>query len=382
MRSQTDYDLIIVGASFSGLVAARTAAMRGLKVLVLEAKPDAGARVHTTGILVKEAAEEIDVPHHVTRKVHGVRLYAPNHSFTDLFAPGYFFLTTDTAALLRWLAHEAERAGANILFNTRFEGAEHIGAGIALSGSGLTGRYLIGADGGRSRVGKAFNLGRNTRFLLGLEHEYTGLDAVDPRFLHCFADSKLAPGYIGWVAPGPCITQVGLAVKAGVRADLSAFTDATDHLFKYKQGTLSERRSGRIPCGGIVSPFASERVLLIGDAAGLVSPMSGGGIRLAFRFAKRAAHLVADHLEHLGPAPEAVMSRELPRFRLKGLLRHALNFAPPNLLINACLGTPPARAIAQRLYFHKRGTTNVSFTEFEARLSGISRTSEAMRAAR
>ena len=123
MRSQTDYDLIIVGASFSGLVAARTAAMRGLKVLVLEAKPDAGARVHTTGILVKEAAEEIDVPHHVTRKVHGVRLYAPNHSFTDLFAPGYFFLTTDTAALLRWLAQEAERAGANILFNTRFEGA-------------------------------------------------------------------------------------------------------------------------------------------------------------------------------------------------------------------------------------------------------------------
>ena len=53
------YDLVIVGASFAGLVAARTAAMRGLKVAVLEAKPEAGHRVATTGILVKEAAEEL-----------------------------------------------------------------------------------------------------------------------------------------------------------------------------------------------------------------------------------------------------------------------------------------------------------------------------------
>ena len=50
------YDLVIVGASFAGLVAARTAAMRGLSVAVLEAKPEAGHRVATTGILVKEAA--------------------------------------------------------------------------------------------------------------------------------------------------------------------------------------------------------------------------------------------------------------------------------------------------------------------------------------
>lgn len=46
-------DLLIVGASFAGLVAAETAAMRGLDVVVLEAKPGAGARVATTGILVK-----------------------------------------------------------------------------------------------------------------------------------------------------------------------------------------------------------------------------------------------------------------------------------------------------------------------------------------
>src|ERR1700733_8098757 len=107
-------DLLIVGASFAGLVAARTAAMRGLDVVVVEAKPDAGARVATTGILVKEAAEEIDLPHKLTRRVHGVRLYAPNLRHIDLFSPGSFFLTTDTAGLLRWVRPEALAAGAPV----------------------------------------------------------------------------------------------------------------------------------------------------------------------------------------------------------------------------------------------------------------------------
>jgi digeranylgeranylglycerophospholipid reductase len=94
-------DLLIVGASFAGLVAARTAAMRGVDVVVLEAKPDAGAGVATTVTLVKQAAEEIDLPHELTRRVHGVRLYAPSLEQIDLFSPGSFFLTTDTASLLR-----------------------------------------------------------------------------------------------------------------------------------------------------------------------------------------------------------------------------------------------------------------------------------------
>ena len=106
----SSYDLVIVGASFSGLVCARTAAMRGLRVCVLETKRDPGARIHTTGILVKEAADEVDLPHGLMRRVHGVRLYAPNLKFIDLFAPGSYFLTTRTADLMRWLADLGTRA--------------------------------------------------------------------------------------------------------------------------------------------------------------------------------------------------------------------------------------------------------------------------------
>ena len=105
------YDLVIVGASFAGLVAARTAAHRGLKVAVIDAKKEPGARVRTTGVLVKEAVDDTDIPSALTRKIPGVRLYAPNNRHIDLFAPGYYFLATDTPAIMRWLAREAARAG-------------------------------------------------------------------------------------------------------------------------------------------------------------------------------------------------------------------------------------------------------------------------------
>ena len=115
-----DCDLLIVGASFAGLAAAVTAAARGLRVVVLEAKASPGARIHTTGLLVKEAAEEIDFPLALTRKIHGVRIYSPNLNHVDLAAPGYYFLATDTGALLDWMAMRATLTGARLFAGTRF----------------------------------------------------------------------------------------------------------------------------------------------------------------------------------------------------------------------------------------------------------------------
>ena len=348
------FDLAIVGASFAGLVAARTAAMRGLKVVVLEAKPDPGHRVSTTGILVKEAVEEIDVPHSLTRRVDGVRLYAPNLSYSDLHASGYAFLTTDTAELLRWLAAEAARAGADVRFNERFRGCERLGDRFVFGSLGIAVRYILGADGARSRVARHFKLGRNTRFLTGLEIEFENLEAARSNVLHCFVNSRFAPGYLAWVSPGPKLTQVGLAVSHGHKPDLSAFIDSTDHLFHFGKGMAVERRGGRIPCGGLVSPWAAPGVLLIGDAAGQVSPATGGGIRLAFRYGRRAAQAIADFLQSNGPPPEAVLAPEMPGFALKKLFRFGLDLAPPNALVDVALGTWMMRDVARRIYFHRR----------------------------
>ena len=350
------FDVVIVGASFAGLAAARTAASRGLAVAVLDNKREPGARIHTTGILVREAIDEIDIPHHLMRRVPGVRLYSPNLTSVDLVSPGYAFFTTRTAELLRWMAHEAKAAGAVVLSSTPFEGASREGAHIRLSGMDMTTRYLIGADGARSRVARAFGLSENRRFLTGLEVELEADEAIDPRFLHCFVDSRLAPGYIAWAAPGPEAIQLGLAVRHGEKPDLAAFMAHTEAKFAWSRMKVVGRRSGLIPCGGPLRKVAAPGVLLIGDAAGWVSPMTGGGIRLAFKYGRRAASLIADHLTGRGPAPEYALLREVPSFRAKKLLRFALDCAPPNFLVNLALATSPVRRIAENIYFHRRGS--------------------------
>lgn len=358
------FDLVVVGASFAGLTAAKTAASRGLSVLVVEAKREPGARVHTSGILVREAMDEIDIPHHLTRRVPGVRLYSPSLASVDLFSPGNAFFTTATADLLRWMAKEARTAGATIVCGTRFTGATRHGEKIHLAGIDVTTRYLIGADGARSRVAEAFGLAANRRFLTGIEIELEPSDAIDSRFLHCFADSALAPGYIGWAAPGPDIVQLGLAVGHGRRPDLAAFMARTERRFGWSSLKVVGRRSGLIPCGGPLRRIAAPGVLLIGDAAGWVSPMTGGGIRLAFKFGRRAAALVADHLLNGGPAPHYALAREVPSFRSKRLMRAALDIAPPNALINAGLALSPVRRFAEHLYFHSRNDEGIDRAAF------------------
>jgi geranylgeranyl reductase family protein len=354
-----EFDLIIVGASFAGLAAAKTAASRGLSVAVVEAKGDPGARIHTSGILVREAIEEIDIPHRFMRRVPGVRLYAPSLTSIDLFSPGYAFFTTDTATLVRWMAADARAAGAHVITGTRFTGARREHGRIHLDDVGISGRYLIGADGARSRVASAFGLSENRRFLTGLEVEFEADGTIDPRFLHCFADSRLAPGYIAWAAPAPGVVQVGLAVRDGSKPDLAAFLAHTQAKFGWSRMKVVERRSGLIPCGGPLRHIAAPGVLLVGDAAGWVSPMTGGGIRLAFKFGRQAAALVADHLLSGGAAPEVALRRAVPAFRAKRALRALLDLAPPNALIDLALATAPMRRIAERLYFHRRNDAGI-----------------------
>ncbi|MEL7487372.1 MAG: NAD(P)/FAD-dependent oxidoreductase [Pseudomonadota bacterium] len=379
------YDLIVVGASFAGLIAARTAAHRGLSVAVIDAKQEPGARVRTTGILVKEAVDETDIPSSLTRKIAGARLYAPNGKYVDLFAPGYYFLATDTPALMRWLAREASRAGADLLFGARFANATLVDDVIRLHGLGLSARYLLGADGARSRVAQAFDLGLNEEFLIGMETEYEASPDIDPEVLHCFIDSALAPGYLGWVVPGVDMTQVGVAVSDGPlgaqrKPDFEKLVKRLEPLFGLSTLEVKQRRSGPIPCGGLVSPLSSRRVLLTGDAAGLVSPLTAGGIRLAFQYGRRAGQAIADYLYTDGADPGDVMAREYPRFGAKVLMRRAWSIAPPNALLNASLFTPPLRALAQWIYFHKRGSVRIGDSDaqiirLDAERRGLRRTS-------
>jgi flavin-dependent dehydrogenase len=356
------FDLAIAGAGFAGLVAARRAAQRGLKAVVLERKAEPGRPVHTTGILVKEAFDFLtaqcgSIPSALWRAVPGIRLYAPSLKRTDLFSPGYEFYATDTPALLRWLADEAARAGAEIRYGAPLQSGAQAGERVRLEAGGavIEASWLLGADGAKSAVAELFGLGRNRRFLVGLEAEFAGVHGVDDQVLHTFLDRRLAPGYIAWAVPGVGVTQVGIAAKRADRPEFEAFLARVQGLFDFAGAEIVARRSGAIPVGGVVRPAALGRVILVGDAAGMVSPLTAGGIFTALDFGARAADAVADRVAGRGPDPAEALPRLYPKFRAKRLLRRALDVGPPNWLVNLMIGTAPMQALARLVYFHSKG---------------------------
>ncbi|MGH7843626.1 MAG: hypothetical protein ACREQW_00430 [Candidatus Binatia bacterium] len=155
--------------------------------------------------------------------------------------------------------------------------------------------------GPNSQVAKALGLGQSTNFLFGLEYEYEGVEIAEPDKLHCFIDRRLAPGYIAWVVAGVGLVQVGLARR--VRGDrsvataaMTAFLEKIAPLFDFRSMQPAAVRAGMIPCGGVVRPVAGRRVLLVGDAAGMVSPVTAGGIHTALKHGLAAGHAIADYL--------------------------------------------------------------------------------------
>src|SRR6185437_11565125 len=123
------------------------------------------------------------LPAELIHRIDGVRLYAPNLRHVDLAAPGYYFLATDTPNLMRWLAAQAEKAGARIAYQKTFAAAKRIKSGFDLGDLGTT-RFLVGADGPGSQVSRSLGLGQSAKFLFGLEHEYEDLEIPAPDKLH------------------------------------------------------------------------------------------------------------------------------------------------------------------------------------------------------
>jgi geranylgeranyl reductase family protein len=349
----TNTDVIIAGGGFAGLSCAKALAESGIKVTLLERKKAAGVGMHTTGIIVGECAEEFSLPERVTRKVTDVRLFAPNLKYIDLKAPDYFFLTTDTPALMKHLSDEAEKAGATILYDTPYENAFEQNGKIEVNNNAFSCKFLIGADGPRSKVADHFSLGQNTKFLLGAEAEYEGLNLENNSF-YCFLDQKLAYGYLGWVIPSVGVTQVGLACRMPKRPDIDAFASRMKDVVDFSQAKVVARRGGLIPVGGLVSPFARGNVILLGDSAGIVSPLTAGGIHTALHYGKILGAAIAENLLRNGEHPTAILARIYPRFYLKQGMRKAYERLAPDWLLNVILTNPLFKIGASNVFFRKK----------------------------
>ena len=350
------FDLIIVGAGFAGLACAEAAARHNLKTLVLERKHDVGGHIQTTGILVQELADEWNVPQRLTRKISGVRLYSPSLDWIDLSSPGYCFLATDTPALMQWQLRQAEAAGARIRLDTHYTSSRYVNGRHYLKSGDVRCRFLAGCDGARSRVAKNYHLGSNRHFLIGIEAIYAPVMDIDQDKLHVFLDSVLAPGYIAWLAPGVHGTHVGLAARFPVAPRLQDFIRKIAPLVNLAHLHPVCHRAGVIPCGGPVSNRSDENVMLIGDAAGMASPLTAGGIHPAVRSGRIAGEAIAHYLDHGGAWPGEVVQDTIPQMLFKKSLRSVYNrVSIPNALLDAMLKTPAFQALAQTVFFHHRG---------------------------
>ena len=348
-------DLAVVGGSFAGLACATTAAQAGLDTRVLERKITPGAYTQSTGIFVKEIAEKVNLPADLCQKISGVRLYAPNMQFVDLYSRDYYFIATDTRGVLSWMADSAVRAGVEICPSTSVDQVQQQSNTVILPNQELSARYLVAADGADSGIARQLELGLNSQCLIGAEYETDGFADLADDKLHVFLSNRYAPGYIGWLIKGVETVQIGVAAKPGVHLKLRPFFEFLKVYFGSDAKMISGR-GGRIPCGGVVSPWARDNVCLLGDAAGMVSPLTAGGIHPGIEIGELLGASIADYIHNGGDLPQQQIAPFVKRYPYKKRLRSLYNqMAPSDTILNWMINNPAFQRMAQIIFFHNRG---------------------------
>ena len=301
------YDVVIIGAGLAGLQCAKLLGKSGAKVLLVDRKTDLSKGIHTTGIFVRKTFEDFDFPDETLGKpIRNVTLYSPKLKTLSLESEKDEFRVGKMSRIYDDFLETAVTDGVRFARSTSYKSAQISGAEtiVKLEKRGevteVKTKVLIGADGANSRVAKDLKLDENKEWIVGCEEVFrSGNSHENPR-LHCFLDAKLAPGYLAWIADDGEEIHIGVggyAADFNPREALKLFKESTKQIFDLKNAELSETRGGRIPVGGILRRIANENGLLIGDAAGAVSPLTAGGLDPALRLSKFAAEIVLERLQ-------------------------------------------------------------------------------------
>lgn len=100
--------------------------------------------------------------------------------------------------------------------------------------------------------------------------------------------------------------------------------------------------------------FYTENVMLVGDSAGMVSPLTAGGIHRAYRYGRLAGEAIANHLLKGGSNPGEVLGRRYPGHARKHAARLAYDHLPIGLLSEAAFLVPALfKRIAGQVFFAK-----------------------------
>ena len=319
-----NYDVVVVGAGPVGSIAARSAAIRGAKVLLLEEHSSIGSPVSCTGLLSTRAVAECGVKpseDFVFNSVRGAFVHAPDGQSLQIDGKKPKAYVVSRKIFDRKLAVLAAEDGVELSLRTRFVGFERDfktktpGKNRTPNASQQSlqklrvlrnGRpetintgVVIGADGIKSRVAESAGLGKPERVLSGIQIEAI-YASKDPDFVELFPGS-IAPGFFAWTVPlNEKVSRIGLAVEPRLieggkssRFYLEKFLHSNLHVKPRYRESMLDFVVGGIPIGPLKNTYTNG-VLITGDAAGQAKPTSGGGIYPGACAAKIAGKVAAE----------------------------------------------------------------------------------------
>jgi len=300
------FDATIVGAGLAGLQCARLLSKQGLRVLLADRKTSLDQKIHTTGIFVRRTLEDFDIPEDcLGPAIRRVSLYSPAHRVLNLQSKHDEFRVGRMGQLYSRYLNQCLRAGVCWLPSATYidslpdAGGSIVRFNVDSRIQSVSTQFLIGGDGACSRVARDLDLDCNREWIVGVENVYENVQLDGPPRLLCFLNPKFAPGYIAWIAYDGEQTHVGVGgypTRFDPVCALEEFEMSVTQIVDLRTAVRIERRGGRIPVGGVLKNIANNRGLLIGDAAGAVSPLTAGGLDPCMRLSTFAAKVTAEFL--------------------------------------------------------------------------------------
>lgn len=324
-------DVLIIGAGPAGLSAAARLAAAGRDALVLEEHDVIGRPVHCTGVLGHDAFAEFDLPRDTILSITRSATFRAGHGEPVLVESDRVIATVvDRPLFDAALAARAQAAGAEIRTAARVDGVEVTPSGVTLTmrdGAPVHGRALVLACGANYRFNRALGLGIPRAYVQSAQVElpFAALPHIDVRM-----GRVIAPGGFAWAVPfvrgGETYARLGLLCETEARARFNGFFAEMSRQYGSSAGMPAPRMK-MLPLGPVRKTVA-DRIIAVGDAAGLVKPTTGGGIYYGLLSGRYAAEtldacLASDQLteRHLRPYETRWRERIGPDIRAGLLFR-------------------------------------------------------------
>ncbi|MGY8745148.1 MAG: geranylgeranyl reductase family protein [Candidatus Poseidoniales archaeon] len=289
------HQVVIIGAGPVGGRLATELASRGISTLMVEEHAEIGRPFQCAGLVNPSAMNMVNLQETILQNVDGALIHSPSGIMVPVGKDG----VTRTHVVCRkrfdqGVVAQAMVAGAHLWLLSKPIEANVTTSGVELKiereGELLDVKcdLLIGADGAHSWTRRHFRLGRPKEMMIGFQTDVSGLTGKD-NWLEMYTGEDVAPGLFAWVIPtGNNSHRIGVWSRAqdlDGRSVEQCYDALINHpLWKERFAGVKEiaRYCGPVPCGVIPKPF-KDRVMVIGDAAGMAKPTTGGGIGPGFR---------------------------------------------------------------------------------------------------